>query len=163
MLISESIPLLQTKLHPPKVAHGPILRPPLFELLDAGENNVLTLVSAPPGYGKMADASLWAKNFDQDSNRASYRFFVPHLTLVKILLAEDTPASLKEATGLIAQLEEIYLKIHNNRVLIQVLVLKALCLQKADDTDTALNALHQAIQLAQPGGIIRPFIGASPD
>lgn len=112
-------------------------------------------------HGKMADASLWAKNFKQDPNRSAYRFFVPHLTLIKIFMAENNPKSLKKASALTAQLEEIYTKIHNTRVLIHVLILKSLCLQRNNEESAALDALSQAVQLAQPGGIIRPFIGAS--
>lgn len=113
--------------------------------------------------GKLADASLWAKSFNRDPHHSSARFFVPHLTLAKVLMAEGKSESHKKASQLLTQLEKIFVKCHNNRVLIHVLVLKALCRQKSKDPETALDALRQAIQLAQPGGIIRPFIGASPE
>ena len=59
MPVREPLPLLQTVLHRPRVAHGPILRPHLFELLDAGKDDALTLVSAPPGYGKSVLLTTW--------------------------------------------------------------------------------------------------------
>lgn len=113
--------------------------------------------------GRLAEASLWAKNFAHDPHRASYRFYVPHITLAKILLREDTPASLTKATQLLSQLEKIYATTHNHRVLICVMVLKSLLPQKNDAPDAALSSLHQAIQIAQPSGFIRLFIDAGPD
>ena len=76
-------------------------------------------------------------------------------------MAEDNLISQKRASQLLNQLEEIFTAINNKRVLIHILILKALCLQKNKKDDAALDALRQAIQFAQPGGIIKPFIGAS--
>lgn len=108
--------------------------------------------------GKMAEASLWAKGFHRDPHRASYRFFVPHLTQAKIWLHENTQSSLGKAHGLLSQLEGIYTQTHNKKVLIHVLILKALCLERQEVSGAALEALCQATQLAQPGGFIRLFV-----
>lgn len=50
--------LLQTKLHPP-VAKTVILRPRLFEKLNAALNTKLILISAPAGFGKTTLAANW--------------------------------------------------------------------------------------------------------
>ncbi len=113
--------------------------------------------------GRMAEASLWAKNFDRDPHRASYRFFVPQITLVKILLKEDSPESLKKLAGLLNQLEKIYTDTHNQRVLIHVLVYKALLLQKSGKEKDSGTALHKAISIAQPSGFIQLFVDAGPE
>lgn len=111
-------------------------------------------------HGKMAEASLWAKGFNRDPHRASYRFFVPHLTQAKVWVHENTQPSLEKAHGLLAQLEGIYTQTHNQRVLVHVWVLKALCLDRQGVPGAALEALGQAIQQAQPGGFIRLFVDA---
>ncbi len=52
-------PLLTTKLHiPPTRAHL-IPRPRLYHMLDQGLTLPLTLVSAPPGFGKTTLVSGW--------------------------------------------------------------------------------------------------------
>jgi len=113
--------------------------------------------------GRMAEASYWAKNFDQDPHRASYRFYVPHITQAKILLRENTPSTLEKATALLSQLEEIYTTTHNRRALICTFALKSLLLLKTGDSDAALSSLHQAIKIAQPSGFIKLFIDSGPD
>ncbi|NOY00733.1 MAG: winged helix-turn-helix transcriptional regulator [Verrucomicrobia bacterium] len=113
--------------------------------------------------GRMAEASLWAKNFDRDPRRSYDRFFVPHITLAKVLLKEGTRTSLKKLAQLLNQLEKIYTDTHNQRILIYVLVIKALLLQKLEKEKDSLTALHQAISISQPGGFIQLFVDAGPE
>ena len=113
--------------------------------------------------GRMAEASYWAKNSNLDLHRASYRFYVPHISLAKILLREDTPSSLKKAAALLSQLEEIYTATYNHRAMICTFALKSLLLLKTGDSDGALGSLHQAIKIAQPSGFIKLFIDSGPD
>jgi LuxR family maltose regulon positive regulatory protein len=53
--------LLQTKLHMPTLRLSLIPRPHLIEKLDAGLAGKLTLVSAPPGFGKSTLVSSWVQ------------------------------------------------------------------------------------------------------
>ncbi|MFK5922136.1 MAG: LuxR C-terminal-related transcriptional regulator [Verrucomicrobiota bacterium] len=111
-------------------------------------------------HGKLAEASLWAKTFADDPHHANYRFFVPHITLARVLIAENKKSSRTKALLLLQQLIEIYTKCNNNRFLIHVLVLKVLCLQKDKHSEQAFDCLKQAVLLAQPGGFIKLFIDA---
>ncbi|QJY48999.1 LuxR C-terminal-related transcriptional regulator [Pseudonocardia broussonetiae] len=52
-------PLLQTKLHLPRGRHGLVARPRLIERLTRGSGSVLTLVSAPAGFGKTTLLTEW--------------------------------------------------------------------------------------------------------
>ena len=85
-------------------------------------------------------------------------FFAPHLTLIKVWLAQDTPASRDKATVLLRQIQEYLENTHNTRFLIDALALKALSADAAGDPSTALEALENALRLAQPGGFIRAFV-----
>lgn len=55
------IPFVITKLHIPSL-HPGVLRPRLFQQLNAGLAGKLTLVSAPTGFGKTTIVSEWARN-----------------------------------------------------------------------------------------------------
>ncbi len=112
--------------------------------------------------GKMAEASLWAKNYNASPLHANYRFFVPHITLVRVLIAEDKKSSREKALQLLQQLVEIYTRSNNKRFLIHVLTLQALCLQKDHQTERAFDSLQRAVLMAQPGGFIKLFIDAGP-
>ena len=54
--------ILTTKLFIPPALPAVLLRPDLLERLDRGRKAPLTLLSAPPGYGKTTLLSLWAAN-----------------------------------------------------------------------------------------------------
>ena len=51
--------LLRSKMQPPRVPSRHVSRPRLLELLDSGREHSLTLVCAPPGYGKTALLAEW--------------------------------------------------------------------------------------------------------
>jgi LuxR family maltose regulon positive regulatory protein len=57
-------PLLETKLHAPKLRRGHVGRPRLLERLDRGAESKLTLVSAPPGFGKTSLLAEWLDGRD---------------------------------------------------------------------------------------------------
>jgi len=85
-------------------------------------------------------------------------FLAPHLTLVKILIAQNTPGSNQKAGKLLNQLEEYLKGIHNTRFLIETLALRALLEHKLTNQPDALLALEKALRLGKPGGFIRVFV-----
>ena len=87
-------------------------------------------------------------------------FYVPQLTLAKVLLAQDTSASRKQAADLLAKLYEHVL--NDKRYMIEVLALQALLDDAQGDQDGALDKLERAIHLAEPGGFIRLFVDLGP-
>lgn len=54
-----AIPLLETKLYLPRWRPGLVSRPRLVEQLDQGRSRKLTLLSAPPGFGKTTLLAEW--------------------------------------------------------------------------------------------------------
>ena len=56
---TESLPLLVTKLHPPRIREQAVARDRLLVRLRAGADARLTLVAAPPGYGKTTVLGMW--------------------------------------------------------------------------------------------------------
>ena len=77
-------PILFTKLYPPLPAEGFVHRQSLMNRVQAGINGRVTIISAPPGFGKTTLLSAWITNnqnikvawysLDEDDNEPS-RFF----------------------------------------------------------------------------------------
>lgn len=109
--------------------------------------------------GQIATASQWAARLDPIPPLSPmFGLFAPHLTLVKVWLAQNTPASRGHATDLLGRLREFCESTHNTRFLIEVLALQALLYDVEGDEPDALAVLEQALSLAQPGGFIRLFV-----
>jgi LuxR family maltose regulon positive regulatory protein len=108
----------------------------------------------------LGEASRWARKFDPYPLPLMVAFYIPQLTLVKVLLAQDTTASRKQAGDLLAKLYEHVL--NDKHHLIEVLALQALLDDAQDDQVGALDKLERAIHLAEPGGFIRQFVDLGP-
>jgi LuxR family maltose regulon positive regulatory protein len=113
--------------------------------------------------GQIATAGQWAAQLDPVPPLSpAYGIFSPHLTLVKVWLAQNTPASREHAGDLLGRLQTFFASIHNSRFLIETLALQALLSSAEGDEPAALTALQQAITLAEPGGFIRLFVDLGP-
>ena len=113
--------------------------------------------------GREGEAARWAAQADRNIRTAPMPlFYAPDFTLVEILLAQGTPASLEEAARLLARLHEVVQATHNTRFLIEALALQALLHDARRERSAALDALAQAVALAEPGGVIRVFVDLGP-
>jgi LuxR family maltose regulon positive regulatory protein len=90
------------------------------------------------------------------------RFYMPHITAVKLLLSQDTPDHRRKAADLLNRLHEFLVAIHNFRFQIDVLALKALLFDIQNDTSAADKVLTESLKIAEPGGFIRPFVDLGP-
>lgn len=79
-----TLPILPTKLFPPLPAEGLVFRPRLLERVRVGVNGKVTIIAAPPGFGKTTVFSAWYSTaedvrlawyaLDEDDNEPG-RFF----------------------------------------------------------------------------------------
>ncbi len=88
---------------------------------------------------------------------------VPHITQCRILIAQGSEASLREAGEKLAVYGKTNKAQNNTRQLIDILLLLSLVYQKQSQSDEALATLTRAITLAEPGGFIRPFLELGPE
>jgi len=109
-------------------------------------------------FGDADKSSRWAQTQTINHFSSMHRFSVPELTLAKALLAQDSAAARSQAADFLADLLVHATKIHNVRVQIEVLALRALLERRLGDQAAALETLTQALLLAAPGGWIRVFI-----
>jgi len=109
--------------------------------------------------GQLSTALQWAAQFESPPPLSPmYRLYVPHFTLVNIWLVDNTPDGRKKAANLLAEIKTFLESTHNIIFLIDTLALQAVLYEMDGDEAEAMAALEQALTLALPGRIIRPFI-----
>jgi LuxR family maltose regulon positive regulatory protein len=110
--------------------------------------------------GNLETGTEWMGPIDEEPGTASFFLWLelPHVTHCRQLVAIDSDESLEEAAERLDALREAAGAIHNTFHLIDILVLKALAFYKRSRREEALNILEQALNLAIPGGWIRPFV-----
>jgi LuxR family transcriptional regulator, maltose regulon positive regulatory protein len=108
--------------------------------------------------GRLAEAGQWAEQFTGPLTTPQAFFFHRPLTLIRILLAQNTPASRQQAGKILPTLYDYFTSIHYTFVRIEVLALQALLYQTEGKESAALAALESALVLAEPGGFIRLFV-----
>ena len=94
------IPVLLTKLYPPPAVRGHVPRRRLIERLQTGLTGKLTILSAPPGFGKTTLLAAWlAENknekvswysLDEDDNEPE-RFFAYIAASLRLLEPDPVP------------------------------------------------------------------------
>jgi len=108
--------------------------------------------------GELREARLLSETVDFESVLALWYLYVPHLTPVKMLLAEGTAESLADANTRLAALEAEVRRINRKSALIDVLALQALVCDARGDAQAALEKLTAALELGFVGGNIRSFV-----
>jgi LuxR family maltose regulon positive regulatory protein len=112
--------------------------------------------------GHLAEASQWAESFMSKPITVPYLFYFPQLTLVRILMAQDTSDSRQQAADRLNQLYDFLTSIHNKQFQINVLALQALHHDTLGEKSAALDKLTTALNLAEPSGFIRLFVDLGP-
>jgi LuxR family maltose regulon positive regulatory protein len=137
-------------------------------MLETGNTTLLPVAQAFQAeialmQGQIATASQWAARLDPVPPLSPmFGLFAPHMTLVKVRLAQNTPASRGQAADLLIQLREYCESTYNTRFLIETLGLQVLLYHTQGEKLAALDTLERALTLAQPGGFIRLFVGLGP-
>ncbi len=108
--------------------------------------------------GCLPDAFRWARHYDPYPLNILPRFYVPQLTLVKVLLARNTHESRQQAEELLDRLHDFFSSFHITRFRIDVLALQALLQDASGNEPVALEKLTESISLSKPGGLIRNFV-----
>jgi LuxR family maltose regulon positive regulatory protein len=110
--------------------------------------------------GKLEPAArhLQTDNLTTDSGIMFYWLECPRLTHCRILIAQETPAALRQAAEKLKAYAQANRKEHNTHRLIEILLLQTLLYRKQGQSDKALVVLKQSVTLARPGCFIRPFV-----
>jgi LuxR family maltose regulon positive regulatory protein len=112
--------------------------------------------------GRDSEAHRWAQRFEPEPLAPTLRFYLPHLTWTKVLLAQKKDSARSKAADMLDRMADFFASTHNFPVLIDVKLQQALLWGLQGEHETALDALQQAVTMAQPGGHIRPFLDLGP-
>jgi len=138
-------------------------------LLETGNTTQLPIIQALQAelalrQGDLATAKQWAASLGLVPPLLPVSgIFTPHLTLVRVWLAQDTSLSREKASKLLTELQDYLEGTHNTRFLIETLATRALLEQTLGDQEAAQAALERALRLAQAGGFIRIFVDEGPE
>jgi LuxR family maltose regulon positive regulatory protein len=88
---------------------------------------------------------------------------IPAITHCKVLLEEGSDAGLQEAENRLQECLRLCRTQHNTFQMIFILPLLALAYEKQGRPDEAVTVLEEAVNLAGPGGFIRPFVEPGPE
>ena len=102
--------------------------------------------------------------FDTTSGGEAMFIFleIPGITQCRVLLAEGSDEGLREAEKRLQEYLRLSRTQHNTFQNITIMALQALTFEKQGRTDDALAVLETAVDLARPGGFIRPFVELGP-
>ena len=115
-----------------------------------------------PAEGHLTLASQWVQNYHTTPFVPVFRFYMPQLTAVKVVLAQHTTESQRQAADLLDALDDFLASIHHHRFRIDVLALQALLHDARGEDTAAVAKVSQALALAEPGGFIRTFVDLGP-
>lgn len=106
--------------------------------------------------GRLAEARRWQSDATVDvTDDLTYLREFEHITLARLLLAADAPAS---AISLLKRLRQSAEAGGRFGSLIEILVLEALAFEAQKNDEAATASLARALALAEPEGFIRVFV-----
>jgi LuxR family maltose regulon positive regulatory protein len=108
--------------------------------------------------GNLNQAVRWADSYQMSETIRLPFSYAPPITYIKVLIAQNTPASLKKAARVLSRLKKNFTTEHQTRWLIDVLALRAMVYHVQGDETKALVDLEKSVRLAEPGGFIRNFV-----
>lgn len=112
--------------------------------------------------GDLRGAAAWARLHDvRVDSDLTYLHEYEHLTLCRILLAENAPLEARDAAALLDRLLAEALDAGRIGTVIEVEVMRAMAAHALGDDPGALSALESAVDLAEPDGWVRVLVDAN--
>lgn len=109
--------------------------------------------------GQVGPAEQWTEQLPgRNWFTPMVRLLRPSVILARVWLAQGTVETVGQASTRLDGLADYARSTHNNITLIDVLPLQASVKLLEGDSAMALDLLQEALELAEPGNIIRPFL-----
>ena len=108
--------------------------------------------------GELISTMGWLRESSPPVENMVWWLEIPAVTHCKALLAEGSDESLEKAEIQLRELLRLNQDNHNTCHTIHIMPLLAMVYHKQGRDDEALTILEEAVDLAKPGGWIRPFV-----
>ena len=95
--------------------------------------------------GRLPEARLWAQQYSEPASAPLPYVCRPPLILARVLLAQNTTASLKRAEAWLSDVLEHFSRIHYTSVQIEALAVQSLVLQAEGHAQAALESLQRSL------------------
>jgi LuxR family transcriptional regulator, maltose regulon positive regulatory protein len=109
--------------------------------------------------GDVQSAARWAREYGATQDYVSYPRHFERITMARVLLGEGRT---DEALDFLDRLLEDAVSDGRTAHEIELLILRALALNRRGDTEGALHSLKRALALAEPEGFVRLFVDEGP-
>jgi LuxR family maltose regulon positive regulatory protein len=109
------------------------------------------------------DVERWVESATPTPETLLHRFFHPEVAWVKAVVTQNLPDHQAKAGEVIDSLLEVMARSHHRRLHIDVLALQALIANRAGNPQRAIEYLSEAVQIGQPGQLVRPIADLGPE
>jgi LuxR family maltose regulon positive regulatory protein len=107
---------------------------------------------------QLNSATSWLHQASPPAENMLFWLEIPSVTYCKALLAEGSAISIEASASKLEELLKLNQNNHNVCWTIQIMPLLALAYEKLGRHDEALDMLKKAVELANSGGWVRPFV-----
>jgi len=110
--------------------------------------------------GDLDSASRWQRSLRKTPGNPIMLFFleIPAITECRVLIAMGSDAGLKEAVERLEDLRQNSKAWRNTCQVMEIMVLQTLAVYRQRRLDESLDLLEQAVAIAEPTGLVRPFV-----
>jgi LuxR family maltose regulon positive regulatory protein len=112
--------------------------------------------------GMLKPAISWLRGSPPPVENMVWWLEIPSVTHCRALLAEGSEENIKKAEIKLQELLQLIQDNHNTCQMIQIMPVLAMVYGKEGHVDEALTILERAVDLASPGGWVRPFAELGP-
>jgi LuxR family maltose regulon positive regulatory protein len=115
--------------------------------------------------GDQLSTVRWLDMVESSAYEGTFFFWLeqPRLTQCRALIANGSEDSLRRAEVRLQEYLQECQDTYNTPRMIEILLLQVLILYKQERIDEVLVSLERALNLARPGGYIRPFVELGPE
>ncbi len=111
---------------------------------------------------RFAAAFDWVARMETPPIHSASNFSHIDFILIKLLIYQGSSEGLQRAAQLIERQKELLQQLHNKRFLAEIHALEAMLKSSTGHISEAKASLKVALQLAQPGGLVRLFVDLGP-
>ena len=113
-------------------------------------------------HGNLAETRHWVDSHEPAVGMLLHRFFNPELAWVKAVVTHDLGEHRHSMLRVASEIDELMNRSHHRRLRIDLNGIRAIDAARTGKTAEALELLREAVDIGQPGRLIRPLADLGP-